>query len=190
MGLMDGLKKMGLVSEEVTYPEPTADYGGEYTGAESPPDVDLSSVGGSASEEVITSIYDQGEFVEDSSIYRIQEFINSLPAEMPKQTKYVSIGAILTASRINIFDLIADAEKRITLLGAAHDGLQAEHRKLCDEANSQISDYLAAVEAAKVRMQDSQTYTASTCDIIETEAVQIRELLEFANGVVESTSGG
>lgn len=189
MGLLDGLKKMGIVQDDMSDAPiiPESDYG-ENTGPEV--DIELDSIGGQDAEAVVQSVYSQEDFSSDVSIFRMQEFIDSLPAEMPTQTKYATIRGVLNASRVNVMDLITDAEKRITLLGAAHDGVKSEHEKLCEEANGHIADFMAAIEAAKVKMQDSQSYTTQTCNILEEEAVKVRKLLEFAQGVVDTSAGG
>ena len=111
------LERMGLVHTEYDnlpaappIPLPEAPYASEV------PEIDASKV---SHEDIIPSIYEQGDISDENSIFKIKAYTDILPPEMTKAKKQASIAGILAVNGINVADLIADGLARIQVLEAA-----------------------------------------------------------------------
>lgn len=153
--------------------------------ASSPPvpvvEVDSSQI---QATDVLRSIYAQGNFRDETSLFRLDGFIGALPKEMPTETKQSSIGGILQYSGIDIHELIDDGQRRLALLLAAADQLKADNAQREATTKGEIEELKKAIEEAERRISDDRRTTEASCDAIDTEVGQVRALLEFADGVV------
>ena len=57
-------------------------------------------------DDVIASIYQQGDIDDENSIFKIKAYIDILPQDMTKAKKQASIAGILSVNGINVDDLI------------------------------------------------------------------------------------
>lgn len=134
-------------------------------------------------EDVIASIYQQGEVGDENSIFKIKAYIDILPQEMTKAKKQVSIAGILAVNGINVNDLIEDGLNRSRVLDAAEDSIKAENDALIAEAETDIEHLKSLIEQAEARIEDSKQKTSDSSAAIHREKDAIEQLLEFANGV-------
>ena len=136
-------------------------------------------------EDVIASIYQQGEVNDDNSIFKIKAYIDILPQEMTKAKKQASIAGILTVNGINVNNLIEDGLNRGRVLDAAEESIKAENDALIAEAEADIEHLKALIEQAEARIEDSKQKASDSSAAIHREKDAIEQLLEFANGVVD-----
>ncbi|MCM1214157.1 MAG: hypothetical protein NC548_06505 [Lachnospiraceae bacterium] len=149
--------------------------------------VDASQISGDA---VIESVYAQGNFQQETSLFRLQDFIASFPKELPTVTKQQSIAGILVATKISINDLIADGEQRVALLESAAKALKADNQQRETERNAEIEDLKQAIQEAQRLIAEDKRATDDSCDAIEKELESVQELLTFATGVANPNVGG
>ena len=140
--------------------------------------------------DVIRSIYAQGDFSDDTSLFRLDGFISSLPREMPMKTKQGSISGILKYSGINIAELIDDGQRRMALLLAAKDQLKDDNLQREQATQSEIEQMKVAIQEAERQIAEDKKTTEQSCNAIEGEASVLKALLDFAEGVANVSEGG
>lgn len=115
---MAGLfERMGLVRTEYEgMPEIPMQPVSEPMYAPETPVIDATQV---SYDDVIASIYQQGDIDDENSIFKIKAYIDILPQDMTKAKKQASIAGILSVNGINVDDLIEDGLKRGRALDAA-----------------------------------------------------------------------
>ena len=165
---MAGLfERMGLVRTEYEgMPEIPMQPVSEPMYAPETPVIDATQV---SYDDVIASIYQQGDIDDENSIFKIKAYIDILPQDMTKAKKQASIAGILSVNGINVDDLIEDGLKRGRALDAAEDSIRAENDSL--------------IEQAEARIEESKQKTSDSSAAIQKEKEAISQLLEFANGV-------
>ena len=156
--------------------------------ADNLPEVDMGNVS-LDNGAVIDEVYAQSETPLDPNkdILRLDEFIKSLPSELPEKTKQITVGGILKASGIRLDDLYEDGETKSKLLQAAIEQTKRDHETLCEGANADIAKMEEMIETIKTKMQDSQARTVQLTAIFEAANARINSLMEFANGVFANT---
>ena len=136
-------------------------------------------------ENLISDIYNQNNLSDLSkSIFKIEELINSLPKEMPNETKKATVLSMLSIFGLTLDEVIADGQNRCSIINFALSSIEGEN---VDVINSNI----ASIEQKKLEIQDLERDNADryslikeTSDKIETEAKRIEELVKFVGGTV------
>lgn len=181
---MAGLfERMGLVRTEYEgMPEIPMQPVSEPMYAPETPVIDATQV---SYDDVIESIYQQGDIDDENSIFKIKAYIDILPQDMTKAKKQASIAGILSVNGINVDDLIEDGLKRGRALDAAEDSIRAENDALIAETEADIEHLKSLIEQAEARIEDSKQKTSDSSAAIQKEKEAISQLLEFANGVAD-----
>ena len=136
-------------------------------------------------ENLVADIYSQNELSDLSkSIFKVEELINSLPKEMPNETKKATVLSMLSIFGLTLDEVIADGQNRCSIINFALSSIEGEN---VDVINSNI----ASIEQKKLEIQDLERDNADryslikeTSDKIETEAKRIEELVKFVGGTV------
>ena len=163
------------VKDELSYEELYANYVEEV-------EVNTENV---TQENLITDIYSQNDLSDLSkSIFKIEELINSLPKEMPNETKKATVLSMLSIFGLTVDEVIEDGEKRFSMINSALSSIEGEN-------NDVIHDNLASIEQKKLEIQelekdnsDRYLLIKETADKIETEAKRIEYLIKFVGGTV------
>ena len=134
---MAGLfERMGLVRTEYEgMPEIPMQPVSEPMYAPETPVIDATQV---SYDDVIASIYQQGDIDDENSIFKIKAYIDILPQDMTKAKKQASIAGILSVNGINVDDsteFMDFAYAHVTLTGGcmliqAYAGIPHDERKL------------------------------------------------------------
>lgn len=185
---MAGLfEKMGLVRteyDELPMEGQAVSY--EPEKQEDTPEIDAAQV---SYEDVIRSIYLQGDIDDDESIFKIKAYIDILPAEMTKSKKQASIAGILAVNNIDVATLAADGRKRVDILAAAEKSIRRENDDTISEAEQDIEHLKSMIEAAEAKIADSKKRTGEACAAIGEEIEAVKQLLDFADGIAGSEGG-
>lgn len=174
---MGFLEKMGLVErieeEPVIYEE---DYMvEEYV------DVNTENV---TQDNLIADIYNQNELSDLSkSIFKIEELINSLPKEMPNETKKTTVLSMLSIFGLTVDEVLADGEQRSCYVKAALDSIT-------DENNEVISNNNASIEQKKLEIQDLEKDNADRTIVIKNAENKVESEVERINGLIKFIIGG
>lgn len=183
------LERMGLVKseyEDLPMAAPPQTRLSEDVLAPDTPEIDASQV---SYEDVIKSIYQQGEIDDSESIFKIKAYIDILPAEMTKSKKQASIAGILAVNNINVANLIADGNNRINVLKAAEESIKAENDATINEAEQDIEHLKSLIEAAEAKIAESKKKTSEASAVIHEEVEAVTQLLDFADGVAGKEGG-
>lgn len=171
-------------SAEEPAPELTPEELEAMAAATSPPaatvEVDSSQIDAA---DVIRSIYEQGDFNEETSLFRLDGFISSLPKEMPTETKQGSIAGILKYSGIDIDTLIDDGQRRLAILLAAQSRLKEDNAQREAQMSEEIEQLKRAIQEAERRISEDKSTTEQSSNAIDAETVKLKALLDFASGV-------
>jgi hypothetical protein len=119
----------------------------------------------------------------DNSIYAVQSFIDTLPAEMTTVKKQSSVYGILKVTGKSVESLIADANSRIVVLSSAKDKVFAEKEADIDAAKNDIEELKKAIEAANIVINNAEAIKESTAKAVSDEIAAIEELIKFCEGM-------
>lgn len=173
---MSFLEKLGLIErEEVETPV-------SVPVTESPA-VDA-NVEINSTENVIDEIYAQnGMSNKDNSIYAVQSFIDTLPAEMTTAKKQASVYGILKVTGKSVDSLLLDAEDRVNMLVAANNKIVKEKDEVINTAKADIEELKKAIEAANILIKNAEEVKESTIKAVNDEIEAINELVKFCEGM-------
>lgn len=175
------LERIGLVRTEYDGPPPPpALHPAEEQLVPDGPEIDASRI---SQDGVVQSVYLQCGIDDTSSIFKIQSYIDVLPAEMTKSKKQASIAGILSVNGIHAADLIADGENRVRALKASAWSVGAESEATVIDAEEDIERLKSLIEAAEGKIAASKKKASDACAEIQEEIDAISQLLEFANGI-------
>ena len=173
---MGFLEKWGLIErEEVDVPVPVQ-------AAEAPTveaNAEINSI-----ENVIDEIYAQnGMSNKENSIYAVQSFIDTLPAEMTTAKKQASVYGILKVTGKSVDNLLMDAQDRLNTLVAAKNKSIAEKDEVIESAKADIEELKKAIEAANIIIQHAEEVKESIAKSVSDEVTVIEELVKFCEGM-------
>ena len=173
---MSFLERLGLIEREEVETPVTVPV------AESPA-VDA-NVEINSTENVIDEIYAQnGMSNKDNSIYAVQSFIDTLPAEMTTAKKQASVYGILKVTGKSVESLLLDAENRVNMLVAANNKIVKEKDAVINTAKADIEDLKKAIEAANIIIKNAEEMKESTMKAVDDEIKVIDELVQFCEGM-------
>lgn len=146
------------------------------------PDVNVEEV---SQENLIADIYTSNDLSDLSkSIFKVEELINSLPKEMPNETKKATVLSILSSFGLTVDEVISDGENRKAIISSALNAI-------LDENTSVINDNKVNIEQKKLEIQnlekdnsDRENTIKETEDKIELETKRIEDLIRFIGGTV------
>ena len=172
---MGFLEKWGLVERE-------------EVDVEAPKMHEMSTVEANAeinsTENVIDEIYAQNDMSnKDNSIYAVQSFIDTLPAEMTTVKKQSSVYGILKVTGKSVDSLLMDAEERMNILVAARDKSIAEKDAVINSSKADIEELKKAIEAANIIIQHAEEVKESIAKSVSDEIAVIEELVKFCEGM-------
>ena len=137
-----------------------------------------------STENVIDEIYAQNDMSnKDNSIYVVQSFIDTLPAEMTTAKKQSSVYGILKVTGKSVDSLLMDAEERKNILVAARDKSIAEKDDVINSAKADIEELKKAIEAANIIIQHAEEVKESIAKSVSDEVAVIEELVKFCEGM-------
>ena len=178
---MNWLEKMGLVECE---DEPvTTDIPVEPQASIPTSTVEVDAEINSAS-NIVSDIYAQNNLSDKSdSIYAVQEYIATLPTEMPTATKQKTVAGILMVSKKSVADLVGDAINRMNVLRMAQEKIVGEHTNEINSAKADIETMKQAIEAASIKIKEYEDIIAATNKSVDEEIKLMNELVEFCKGM-------
>ena len=137
-----------------------------------------------STENVVDEIYAQnGMSNKDNSIYAVQSFIDTLPAEMTTAKKQSSVYGILKVTGKSVDSLLLDADNRVNMLFAASNKIVREKDEVINTAKADIEDLKKAIEAANILIKNAEEVKDSTIKAVNDEIEAINELVKFCEGM-------
>lgn len=160
--------------------EPKVTYDDSYIDEDVDVDVNTDNV---TQENLIIDIYNQNDLSDLSkSIFKIEDVINSLPKEMPNETKKGTVLSVLSTFGLTVDEVIADGENRSAIIKSALFSIT-------DENNDVINSNNVSIEQKKLEIQDLEKDNSDRAIVIknveekvETEMKRIDDLIKFIGG--------
>ena len=129
----------------------------------------------------VTSVYLANDMdpADKVTVYKIQDMLASLPAEMPSKTKKTTIKSLMTTLGYNAAEIEADAAKRIEILRGVgnnkKDNLFAEIK----DNDRQIESMKEEIERLTNRNVEATAAVEKMADVVQNEIKTIETTLEY-----------
>lgn len=174
---MGFLKK--LLVEEI--PEEIPTYDEEfYMEEETVVEVNTDSV---SQDNLVVDIYNQNNLSDLSkSIFKVEELINSLPKEMPNDTKKATVLSILGSFGLTVNEVVSDGISRKDMLNAALDEITTDNENVIAENNTNIEFKKQEIQKLEKDNADRESVIKNTEDKIKIETKRISDLIVFIGG--------
>lgn len=131
----------------------------------------------------IESIYDKNQLIKQMSetVFMIELYNKTLPANLPIDVKRESVLNIVKASSIQIEELLADAYQRIDVLNEVLEDIALKSDELDKENRDEIEELEEKIQELKTRIQKRASYKQSQNAMIGYEIQRIVNIVEFIN---------
>lgn len=141
--------------------------------------IDEVNTDGITQDGFIQDIYDRNSLSDTArSIFKIEELMNSLPKEMPTETKKNTISSIMSSFGLTIEEVTNDALKRGEILKNA---LQT----VTEENNSSIASNEAFIEQKKIEIGDLEKDNSERKEFISDVTEKVNSELERLNNLLD-----
>lgn len=136
-------------------------------------------------ENLIEDIYNHNGLSDLSkSIFKVEELINSLPKEMPNETKKTTVLSMLSIFGLTVDEVQCDGHERCAMIASALSNITNENNDVITSNNDLI-------EQKKLEIQNLEKDNAERIIIIknaenkiEEELKRIETLIEFVGGTL------
>lgn len=164
--------------EEVQEEVPVMEMDYEYDEV----DVNVEEV---SQESLIEDIYTSNNLSDLSrSIFKVEELINSLPKEMPNETKKATVLSILSSFNLTAEEVAQDGYSRETIIRSALDEIVKDNETVISDNNIAIEQKKKEIQELEKDNANRETVIKDTEDKIELETKRIEDLINFIGGAV------
>lgn len=131
----------------------------------------------------VDEIYEQKSLNYDKkkTIFMVDEFINALPDSLPMDVKRESVKNIITASGIDLENLMEDAYKRLDTLNKEMDMQLNATNKIITDSNIAIAELESKILEIKKQINERKKRQDESKHGIEYETQRIINIVEFIN---------
>ena len=134
-------------------------------------------------ENLINDIYNQNGLSDLSkSIFKIEELINSLPKEMPNETKKATVLSMLSIFGLTVDEVITDGHERCAMIASALSTIITENNNVITSNNELIEQKKLEIQDLEKDNADRTIVIKDTDDKIEEELKRIETLITFVGG--------
>lgn len=143
-------------------------------------DVNTESV---SQDNLIEDIYNQNELSNLSkSIFKIEELVNSLPKEMPNDTKKTTVLSILSSFGLTVDEVLEDGCTRETIIRSALNVITNENNDVIEDNKSTIEQKKREIQELEKDNANREIVIKNTEDKVEFELKRISDLITFIGG--------
>ena len=149
-------------------------------------DVDVdASTDNVTQENLINDIYNQNGLSDLSkSIFKIEELINSLPKEMPNETKKTTVLSMLSIFGLTAEEVQCDGHERCSMIASALSNITNENNDVITSNNELIEQKKLEIQNLEKDNAERILVIKNTEDKVETELKRIETLIEFIGGTL------
>jgi hypothetical protein len=131
-------------------------------------------------DSLIDDIYASNDLSDTTqSIFKVEELINSLPNEMPTDTKRTSVLAILRNFGLTITEVSSDGDKRLGILESVKEKINTESASWMSDKKELIEDCKRTVADLQAQIMQEEHDIKASNELIAKEESRIRELIDF-----------
>lgn len=135
-------------------------------------------------ENLINDIYAQNDLSDVSkSIFKIEELINTLPKEMPNETKKATVLSMLPIFGLVVDDIAADGRNRISIIDFARAEIIQENNEIITNNSEMIENRKVEIQELEKDNTMREAVIKDTEDKIDDEIKRINKLIDFIGGV-------
>lgn len=133
--------------------------------------------------DLILAIYMQSESENlsdlDRSIYKVEEFLATLPKELPDDAKKKSIQGIIQVAGLTDISILQDASDRIQYINEVKESTCTFNKSKIEEYNSQIEEWESQINSAKENIFNLNAETKKIEDAVALETRRISTLTTY-----------
>jgi len=119
------------------------------------------------------------EYSNINTVFMLQNLINALPQDLPKEVIKQSVIKIINASNIDLNELIFDGEQRQEILFKVIDKYSNQTNKYVDEYKEEITKLSKLISNYQEQIQIKETMLEEQMHIINYEANKINGIIDF-----------
>ena len=161
--------------------EPVVSYD-EYDAYEEEVDVNVENI---TQDNLISDIYNQNNLADLSkSIFKIEELINSLPKEMPNETKKTTVLSMLSIFGLTAEEVMCDGNERCSAIKSALSVIIVDNNYVIDSNNTSIEQKKLEIQELEKDNAERTLVIKDTEDKVESEVKRIEDLIKFIGGTV------
>jgi hypothetical protein len=114
-----------------------------------------------------------------NTVFMLQNLINALPQDLPKDVIKQSVINIINASNIDLNELISDGEQRQAVLVKVMDGYNSQVNKRIDEYKEEIAKLSKLISNCQDQIKSKENMLEEQTHIIKYEAQKIDGIIDF-----------
>lgn len=172
-------ERMGLV-ESVQDEEDLDVVESQVQEYEEPVDVNIETV---SQDNLIEDIYNGNNLSDRTrSIFKVEQLINSLPKEMPSDTKKSTVLTILSSFNLTVDEITEDGRVRENVVKAAFHEIVEDNNAVIENNNATIEQKKKEIQELEKDNANRKNIIQNTEDKVEVELKRITELMKFIGG--------
>lgn len=177
-------EKLGLVEYEESEAPEASD---SYTQSMAVDGAIASSLESLKMDEILSvdSIYNKCGLADKSkSIFKVDEFKNALPDDIPNESKRKSVVGVITVSGLSLDLLLSDSETRVSALKMTLDSFSTETINMVSKNDTEITELESRINDLKQKNNDRKKAQEVQEMIITEEVKKIEDIVRFINPIV------
>jgi hypothetical protein len=126
----------------------------------------------------IYSLYDL-ENSDINTVFMLQNLINALPQNLPRDVVKQSVINIIDASKINLNKLLSDGDQRLEVLDKVMEGYYNQTNKRISEYKEEITKLSSLINNCKEQIKVKEAMLEEQVYLIKYEAQKISDIIGF-----------
>jgi len=114
-----------------------------------------------------------------NTVFMLQNFINALPQNLPKDVVKQSVINIINASNIDLNELLSDGEQRLEVLAKVMEGYYNQTNKRVAEYKKEIDKLSNLISNCKEEIKIKENMLEEQICLIKYEAEKINSIIDF-----------
>ena len=114
-----------------------------------------------------------------NTVFMLQNFINALPQNLPKDVIKESVINIINASKVDLNHLISDGEQRLEVLGKVMTGYYNQTNKRISEYKEEIAKLLSLINDAEGQIKIKESVLEEQIYLIKSESQKLDGIINF-----------
>lgn len=141
---------------------------------------DFSANAGTSAADIIDAIYNATDMEDKSnSIYRVKDFMNTIPVETPEKTAKVIVLNLLDTLGLSVDGVKADSDARMNALNGTMNATLEDNNAKQNELVAHIESLRVQIETDKQSIQELVRDADSLKQAVESEKNEIMSVLRF-----------
>lgn len=114
-----------------------------------------------------------------NTVFMLQNFINAMPQNLPKDVVKESVINIINASKIDLNKLLSDGEQRLEVLSKVMDGYYNQTNKRISEYKEEIAKLLSLINDSQGQIKIKEGILEEQIYLIKCENEKIDGIINF-----------